>query len=104
MVQRRTRREKWERGASFYSRRKPGCFYRISGGVDDTVLSLSTHGYNTRDSFSLDLRGRRRCRGARDVHVVISMGTEVCVMPGRQMLANGKQPKETQITLHVSAL
>ena len=43
-------------------------------------------------------------RVARDIHGVFSVGTEVYSVPVIWMPSEGKQPKETQRTLCVSAL
>ena len=78
-------------------------FQGVKGG-DGDILSPSPHGENTRNIPATDQGGKQDQRGDGDIKGVFSAGTEVRGMPGSQMPVKGNQTRETQRTLHSSAL
>ena len=76
----------------------------MGGGVDGSVVTPPPHGESSRVSSATDPGGRRFRRGAGDIRGVLPMGTEVGGISGRQFPGEGEQPREDQVTLHVSAL
>ena len=72
-------------------------------GGDVGVLFTSPHGYITLDSPATDLGDRCFQRGDVDISGVFSAGNEFGCLTGRWMPGKGKQPRETQRTLHILA-
>ena len=71
---------------------------------DGGVLYMSPHGWEKQASTNTDQGGRRRRRGAGYIRGVFSAGNEVGDGTSIRMIGKGKQPRETQITLHVLEL
>ena len=96
--------ESYGRGGHFFGAEEKQSKSRGVQGGNGRVLSLSPHGENKLDSTSTDQGSRLWQRGTGDIHGVLSLGTEVGGVPSIWMCGKGKQLRETQITLHVSAL
>ena len=73
-------------------------------GGDGSVFILSPHGEKTLDIHSTDLGIRCWWRGSGDTCGVLTTGTGVGEISGRQVPGEGGKPREDQLTLHVSAL